>query len=44
MFGLGPMELILAGALSLGLIVFGGVSVLVFISKRPGSRTVPKDS
>jgi len=41
MFGLGPMELIL-GVIALGLMVFGGVCALVFISKRANSPKVPK--
>jgi hypothetical protein len=44
MFGIGPIELILAAALSIGLIVFGGVCTLVLISKRGGNRPARKDS
>ncbi len=43
MFGLGPTELIFAVALSLGLMLFGGVIALVFISKRHAKRTIRKE-
>ena len=43
MFGLGPTELIFAVAFSLGLMVFGGVVALVFVSKRHAKRTIRKE-
>ena len=42
MFGLGPAELVFAVAFSLGLMVFGGVIALVFISKRRANSTIRK--
>jgi hypothetical protein len=44
MFGLSPTELILTGAVSLGLMVFGGVCTLVFISRRGSQKPIRKDS
>ena len=43
MFGLGASELIFAVAFSLGLMSFGGVIALVFISKRHAKRTIRKE-